>query len=33
MISAIADTTALHLDVPLLSRDEKIKNSRVETIW
>jgi len=29
----IIAATALHLDVPVLSRDEKIKNSRVATIW
>lgn len=33
MPDRIIAATALHLDVPLLSRDEKIKNSRVETIW
>lgn len=33
MPDRIIAATALHLDVPLLSRDEKIKTSRVETIW
>jgi PIN domain nuclease of toxin-antitoxin system len=33
MPDRIIAATALHLDVPLLSRDEKIMNSRVETIW
>jgi PIN domain nuclease of toxin-antitoxin system len=33
MPDRIIAATALHLDVPLLSRDNKIKNSRVETIW
>lgn len=33
MPDRIIAATALYLDVPLLSRDEKIKNSRVETIW
>lgn len=33
MPDRIIAATALHLDVPLLSRDEKIKNSLVETIW
>ena len=33
MPDRIIAATALHLNVPLLSRDEKIKISRVETIW
>ena len=33
MPDRIIAATALHLDVPLLSRDEKIRVSRVETMW
>ncbi|MCU0285803.1 MAG: type II toxin-antitoxin system VapC family toxin [Acidobacteria bacterium] len=33
MPDRIIAATALYQDVPLLSRDGKIKNSRVETIW
>ena len=33
MPDRIIAATALHLNVPLLSRDEKITISRVETIW
>lgn len=33
MPDRIIAATALYLDVPVLSRDEKIKNSLVETIW
>lgn len=33
MPDRIIAATALHQDVPLLTRDGKIKNSRIETIW
>ncbi len=33
MPDRIIAATALHLNVPLLSRDKKIKISQVETIW
>jgi len=33
MPDRIIAATGLHLDVPLISRDEKIKISQVETIW
>jgi len=33
MPDRIIAATALYLDVPVISRDEKIKNSLVETIW
>jgi len=33
MPDRIIAATALHLNIPLLSRDEKIRTSRVETIW
>jgi hypothetical protein len=32
-IRAVADTHAVHLGVPLISRDGKIRMSSVTTIW
>lgn len=33
MPDRIIGATALHLDVPLITRDKKIKDSLIETIW